>query len=350
MNLRSRDFRAVFILGCGATRGALPHVVFRRKRLKPPLNADFFKVANTYARACGESSPEAERLRRLKSVFREHLPVKRELLTMETAFSLLFMAKDFPEIYSAPRGRRRMPGDRQEIEDFLRLTSDILTLVDREGTRETEYDTLAAALRPHDVVISLNYDTLLDSSLVRRGWDPRCGYAIKGGAQKFNWRPRTTNRELRDVCLLKLHGSLNWFVRGSFADLSSVFSKKPTRIEKPRMNELSGHVRQIIPPIYGKFFDHDHWRTLWARAYAALREADALIVVGCSLIDTDFHLRAMIGRVVKYRKLNDMPFRHLFLVDRAKVRRRWAMALRGAYRNQIGYKTFAQFMRQEVRT
>jgi len=268
---------------------------------------------------------------------------------METAFSLLFMAKDFPEIYSAARGRRRMPGDRQEIEDFLRLTSDILTLIDRDGDRHTEYDALAAALRSQDVVISLNYDTLLDSALVRRGWDPKQGYGMAGGKDKFKWKPKKVDPNLRGVRLLKLHGSLNWFVRGSFSDLSAVFNKKPTCVEGPRMNDLSGHVRQIIPPIYGKFFDHDHWRNLWVAAHSALREADALVVIGCSLIETDFHLRALVGRVVQWRKKERAPLKRLFLVDRVKVRRRWATALKGAFSHRTNYRTFAQFMREEAR-
>ena len=242
-----------------------------------------------------------------------------------------------------------MPGDRQEIEDFLRLTSDILTLLDRHGSEYTEYDNLAAALRPQDVVISLNYDTLLDSALVRRGWDPKQGYGVVGGTDKFKWKPRTLDPNLCGVRLLKLHGSLNWFVRGSFSDLSAVFNKKPTRVDAPRMNDLRGHVRQIIPPIYGKFFDHEHWRSLWAAAYAALREADALVVIGCSLIETDFHLRALVGRVAQWRKKEHRLLKHLFLVNRVKVRRRWAIALKGAFSNQTGYKTFEQFMREETR-
>jgi hypothetical protein len=349
MNFNGREFKTAFILGCGATRGALPHVIFKRKRIKPPLNADFFKVAETYARACGPSSPEAKRVKRLKYIFSENLHVDRKSLTMETAFSLLFMAKDFPEIYSAGRGRRRMPGDRPEIEDFLRLTSDILTLIDRDGNGDTEYDALAAVLRPHDIVISLNYDTLLDSALVRRGWNPKQGYGIIGTSDKFKWRPKISDPNLCNVRLLKLHGSLNWFVPGSFSNLSTIFFKKPTSIEKPRMNERRGLVRQIIPPIYGKFFDHDHWRNLWATAYSALLEVDVLVVIGCSLIETDFHLRALIGRVAQLRKGTNKQLREVFLVDQTKVRRRWEHALKGSFKRHTDYKTFSQFMKKEIR-
>jgi len=313
------------------------------------LNSDFFGVAETYALACGAASAEAKRVERLKRVFREYLPVKRDSLTMEVAFSLLFMAKDFPQIYSGTRGRRRAPGDSQEIEDFLCLTFDILTLLDRADRADTLYDTLAAVLRPHDAVVTLNYDTLFDSALVRKGWDPRRGYGVSGAADKFRWYPRFTNPDLDNVRLLKLHGSLNWYVKGSFSDLSAVFQKKPTRIERPRRNEIGGYIRQIVPPIYGKFFGHDHWQSLWLMAYRALRQAEVLIVIGCSLVDIDFHLRALVGRVARWRKKDQNPFRRLVLVDRVGVRRRWARALKGAYVRQGGYRTFSAFMRREVK-
>ena len=90
MLIRNKKFTAVFILGAGATRGAVSHVVVNRKRIKPPLNADFFTVAKTYAKAKGSSSTDAKRLARLRRVFKEEIPV-RGLPTMEEAFSLLYI-------------------------------------------------------------------------------------------------------------------------------------------------------------------------------------------------------------------------------------------------------------------
>lgn len=348
MILKGKNYQTVLILGSGATRGALSHVLLNRKRIRPPLNSDFFSIAARFASACGPTSAEARRLQRLNTVFREYLPTARDSLTMESAFSLLFMAKDFPDIYSRRRGRQRAPGNGREIEDFLRLTFGILTILDCPASTHTEYDALVNALGPGDTIITLNYDTLLDTALVTKGWDPRNGYAIGGSASKFRWSPRTIDPNLRNVRLLKLHGSLNWFVRGSFSDLAAVFQKKPTSIERPRRNEIGRHVRQIVPPIYGKFFGHDHWRVLWSAAYKALREAEALIVVGCSLIDTDFHLRALIGRITRSRKPN--PFRRVVLADRVVVRRKWTRALKGAFRRRSEYATFSELMQREVRS
>jgi hypothetical protein len=101
--IKGKNFSTVFILGAGATRGAIRHVIFNRKRVKPPLNSDFFKIALTYAQAQGKNAADNRRLKRLNLFFRDYLPTKRDNLSMETAFSLLFMAKDFPQIYAAER-------------------------------------------------------------------------------------------------------------------------------------------------------------------------------------------------------------------------------------------------------
>jgi len=87
---------------------------------------DFFKVAETYARACGTNSIEAERLDRINKYIEGSFLKEQSLLTMESAFSLFFMAKDFPAIYSKKRGKQREPGDSKEINDFLHLSFDIL--------------------------------------------------------------------------------------------------------------------------------------------------------------------------------------------------------------------------------
>lgn len=350
MIVEGKSIRTVLFLGAGATRGAIRHVLVERKRIKPPLNSDFFKIAETYARARGFGSPAAKRLGRIKKIFKTDLPTKWPP-PMETAFSLLYTAKDFPEIYASGPGPKPVAGERHELDDFVSLLFDILNALDRETKGETGYDRLAGVLEHGDTILTLNYDTTLDSALVRKGWDPRSGYALGGGSEKVKWKPlaHAKTGTASGVKLLKLHGSLNWWVRGSPSKLSDVFSKKPVVITQPRWNDKSDKIRQIIPPIYGKVFSHTHWRKLWHTAFTALCSAELLVVVGCSIVETDYHLRALLGRVVKERKKRRHKFKDVLLVDRVQIRRKWRNVLKGALTRHTGYKSLEAFLKKGVK-
>lgn len=123
--------KTVFILGAGATRGSFRHVLVNGKRIQAPLNGDFFKVAERFVRARGPNGGLEDRYRRIRNVFRDEFPTRGKWpIPMEEAFSLLYVSKDFPEIYVPRRGRRRMAGTRREIQDFLRLTFGILSAIE----------------------------------------------------------------------------------------------------------------------------------------------------------------------------------------------------------------------------
>ncbi len=324
--------KTVFILGAGATRGAVRHVLINGKRIKPPLNGDFSPIVENFTRAL--EAKYRSRYARLKTTLTEEFPTRgRWPLPMETAFSLLYVSKDFPGIYAKGAGRRRKAGARTEIEDFLFLTFGILGEIASHADAQNLYSSVVRRLEPSDRIITLNYDTVLDAALIRSGWAPGKGYCIAGGSNKLLWggpKPAASAR-LSGVELLKLHGSVNWLVRGSYANLAHVFESKPTRIaiDEGRKNERSGFIRQIIPPIYGKFFKHSHWQNLWQRAYQAVLEAEIVVVIGCSLVDTDFHLTGMLGHAVSVRKQRDSPLNVEILVDRTRVRRKWHKLLRG---------------------
>jgi SIR2-like domain len=350
MRFGERNLKTVFLLGAGASRGALKHVLYNGKRIKPPLNGDFFNVADAYARGTGLRSAAHRRITRLRAIFKRDLPLKG-LPTMEEAFSLLYIAKDFPDIYNRGKGRRRIAGVRKEIDDFLHLLFPVLSLLDRQNHPTNGYDRLAKVLRPGDTILTLNYDTLLDSALHRRGWDPTTGYGITGTKSKVEWPIVQLPEEqtpLR-VDLIKLHGSMNWFVRGDTSDLKKVFSSKPVRITKPRTNEISAHIRQIAPPIYAKIFEHKHWQNLWTLAFKALCEAEVIVVVGCSLVDTDFHLRALFSQVARTRKNKSNKFKWAFFVDKTKPRRKWTAVLKGSYVRSESYSSFEKMLRNRLK-
>lgn len=290
------------------------------------------------------------KLRRLRRVFKTELPLGRDL-TLEQAFSLLYVAKDFPEVFRTRPGRKPVAGHSGDIYDFLDLLFGVLYELDHQ-TETTGYDQLVRALEPGDSILTLNYDTCLDSALHRAGWDPKTGYKLMGGQQKCAWLRKTAPNPsaLKDVALLKLHGSLNWWVRSANSRLADVFSKKPTIVTPPRGNAKAGYLRQIVPPIHGKFFGHSHWQHLWKAAHDAMCAAERLVVIGCSIVDTDFHFQGFLRSVATRRK-SAGKFREVVLVDKAMIRRRWRRILRGAANGvayQKNFRTLEGFIRKGV--
>ncbi len=347
---KGQDHPTVFILGAGATRGAIGHVVLNRKRLKPPLNGDFFRVAKTFVSAHSPTSQIKNRYTQLLAALKAEFKLTGDP-KMEEAFSLLYVSKDFPGVFGTGRGRRPRHGTRKEIGDFLRITFGVLGALDEQSARDTLYDSMAKSVGANDTIITLNYDTTLDSALVRAGWDPKVGYGLMGGRDKVKWRipAADVSKQMSAVRLLKLHGSLNWYVRGSYSRLSGVFDKKPAIVTRPRRNERSGYIRQIVPPIFGKFFGHPHWGHLWLQAFNALCESELVVVIGCSLVDTDFHLRALVQRAATVRKKAGSPFRCGIFVDRTRIRRRWQRALKGAVGQADTFSDFAAFSSRYLR-
>lgn len=350
MYWRGRSRKAVFILGAGATRGAVEHVLINRKRIKPPLNRDFFEVLERLAKAESNGGRVASRFSRLKAALEDDFPTKGQWpIPMETAFSLLYISKDFPQIFSGAAGRPREAGSRTEIEDFLRLTFSLLNTIAARANQDNLYTKLVSRLDPQDTLITLNYDTVLDGALLAKGWNPTSGYGLIGGSQKFKWkmsRPQSS-AHLDNVKLLKLHGSLNWLVRGTYKDIQKIFASKPSRVvlsDSPSSNETSGFIRQIIPPIYGKFFQHCHWQNLWHGAYDAVVNAEMIVVIGCSLIETDFHLTGILSRAMREKKRKNRKFAASILVDKSlSVRKKWGRLLKGRVQVKHTYTNFSRF-------
>lgn len=272
---------------------------------------------------------------------------------MEAIFSMLYASKDFPDVYRKKPGRR--PKSFIEIDDFLVLTMRIFHEVKKHATKSNShnlYKKLAHFLENNDAIISLNYDTLIDTALMDYGWDAKKGYGLKSSPQNF--RGFSTVKKTEHPCLVKLfklHGSLNWFTRKKKSEsLSVLFTKKPSCILSPqnlRWKEKSGYIRQIIPPIYGKFFAHNFWQSLWTKAFDSLISCDNLIVIGLSLVPTDFHLRSLFGRVKTLRKIKNNPFKKVTIVNpNSDVMKEFKHILRGCKQRFIHISTFEKFIKQ----
>ena len=236
------DDMRVVILGAGASHGAsIPGEVL------PPLVNQFFAVADHLGLLREDYGKEAlDRLRAeiertggdfaraqeavgvpefmghlfaLKEFVKEQLDVKPDEyqttgVDIERLMALAegeLLGRHAVARLTGPRRDRPVPTAADKLEEHLHFViCGALLGTTRDAVCEYHV-ALAEWLRPGDVVLSFNYDLLIDRALKRRGdWFINDGYGLSfhkvGGRGAWRSPLGTVSR----VKLLKLHGSLNW--------------------------------------------------------------------------------------------------------------------------------------------
>jgi len=153
------------------------------------------------------------------------------------------------------------------------------------------------------VVITLNYDTLLESAILEiSGGDchPRNLIPFRFAAEQgvIGGDDRANSLEL-----LKLHGSTNWrysgraSYSGELIQWSGIRRWSPNR-EAVRYNEkVEDSSPLLIPPVTEKagYFAHHCIQHLWKRASQALGAARRIYCIGYSLPTTDLTIRFLLA-------------------------------------------------------
>lgn len=170
-----------------------------------------------------------------------------------------------------------------------------------------EYD-----VRPK--VISLNYDIIVDNSIVHiienKNQEPGFpDYGCDIATTFYRQRPKYGT-------LMKLHGSLNWFYcpgchrlelgisesgRSTVKVLKELYNENPL---EPRYgchgspcSECGTFVRPVlITPTHSKDYRNPHISQVWYKAERLLREADRAIIVGYSLPEDDVNVIYLLKR------------------------------------------------------
>lgn len=165
----------------------------------------------------------------------------------------------------------------------------------------------------HPRVISLNYDIIVDNTIVQlfEVKNLEFGFPDYGcdiSTQFYRSRPKYGT-------LLKLHGSLNWFycpgchrLELGVSDsgrthkvLNVLYHENPL---EPRYgchgsecSECKTFVRPVlITPTHSKDYRNPHISQVWYKAERLLREADRVIIVGYSLPDDDIDVIYLLKR------------------------------------------------------
>ena len=204
------------------------------------------------------------------------------------------------------------------------------------------YREFAQRLRPHDVVLTFNYDALLEQALddIGKPYSLTPEWWLKTEADE--WEPKF-------VDLLKLHGSIDWYdsyylddaMRGHaeqgfdvpnrdpiFGPAPSVpsepLSRGPTEVHGrnllPRVFRVPNHEKHfpieqkrgahivpfILPPAYDKLLGHDPILDLWENLHRTQDAYSSIVMIGYSMPSYDSYAYETLGRVfVEYQQGGD---------------------------------------------
>lgn len=137
-------------------------------------------------------------------------------------------------------------------------------------------------------ILTLNYDCVMDQGLYLSGrWSPGGGYHLDSFPASNN---ENSNKD--NILLLKLHGSCNF--RESKRSDNEYPVVQITNQIFPNINASFGTIQDVGPQVlvmtYIKLFRNGMMQ-LWSKAIDALKDADKLAIIGCSLREEDTFLK-----------------------------------------------------------
>ena len=223
-------------------------------------------------------------------------------------------------------GSRSIVAVRRAIQHTLTLAT--------PNTTPALYNDFATRLTPHDVVLTFNYDTLLEKSLEEIGKP----YSLT----PEYWLANTSSGSgPRYVDVLKLHGSIDWYDRHyhdnamrhyrdlgiDVSDQDPIFGPNPTVPSEPlargptiglgeriipRVFRVPNHAKYfpieerrrtyivpfILPPAYDKLLGFDTIIDLWWSLHHNLDAFSSIVIIGYSFPSHDSYAYEALGHLL----------------------------------------------------
>jgi hypothetical protein len=307
--------KTVFILGAGATRGcSFVNEMKGKGRCLPPLDGDFFTQLQRVS-----SKVHSERITRLIEGLAKWFGTNYTL-SMEQVFCHFehapkmahHLGKDDDKIYS------EITKLKEDLEQAIAIIlGESLTEVKAGGKGSYElsrckwHDTIIEKLADKgDAFINFNYDSVLDDSLRRKGadkWNPHYGYGLplKRGGHKMKgeeyWAPTLGNVPKREetITVHKVHGSLHFNKdKGGY-----LLKQRPYANPHAKSSIMKF---MIVPPESAKSYDVEPIGKIMLNAYASLRAATRVVIIGYSLPPSDQHAEALLRFGIKRDSLDSL--------------------------------------------
>ncbi len=160
--------------------------------------------------------------------------------------------------------------------------------------------------RPGDVIITFNWDCLLETFLWQAGlWNMRDGYGLPVNFETHSpkgldrWQRRALS-PASPVKIIKAHGSLNWLTTWrhdelGLDELDNLFDL-PYQRSFPVWASEDGvesdfEERAFLAPTYKKDYGETIFKRLWEQLNDAIRTADRIVIAGYSLPHSDVNSR-----------------------------------------------------------
>ena len=357
-NLNLKYKNTTLILGAGASYGAS---CFENKKVAAPLDADFFRQVQKL-----DFSKKDKNIQDLLAFLRSEFDPSLRM-PMEKFFTQVESLDDFyttTRIHRGPKVQRYQGILNRYTATLADIFSRLQTIVGYSPPNPTPplkckyHEMLAERLRhgnnnyEPDVIISFNYDCLIDEALkakAEKRWNAEngYGYSVSSGAHYWHTHTAPGPPATQSIQLLKLHGSLNW-------SRKVLQSGRPSKTLKLRQNpyETANRSRfEIVPPVWNKAIGTDTILTeLWKKARQALADCKVMVVVGYSVPDTDLLSQSLI-RVTASEKEDALS--HLIVVNPdPSARYKFIDMLRGSLKKKsmvIELNTLKDFENQLVK-
>jgi NAD-dependent SIR2 family protein deacetylase len=333
--------KTVYVLGAGCSKNYNSPETARG--LKPPVDADFFKMAarvllqhNKIPQRFSNLILETKHLYHFKSSEVEHI-IKEWLssrMSLESTFTFIDLEAEKEEGLSNVTLRTA----REELLKIIRLTF-YRTL---KGPPCNVHSRLVQHFRQSDSVISYNYDILADNALFYDHKLNENNYLVPFRRVFYQGSWMSPRQSVSSMKLIKLHGSLNWLHCKKCSSLLCFLGEKtpedyssgqPTLVNCPHCdsNELE---YILIPPILHKRYNLPGMPQLWEEAEAELSKADRVVVIGYSLPPTDFRSELLFRSALGERN---------FAIDIVNPRKRVLNRFKSIFRPVTNRVTFSYY-------
>ena len=312
----------VFVFGAGASKGAGI----------PLANEILPKIVFQYSDSLGKHASVVKDF--LRNTGWRYQDKRDQLPTFEEVLSFLDLAIVRGEVFSRSFQKPQFEETRECLIYCLEAVLQIEK--NKHHTGSSEYKDLVSLFVPRELpyatFITLNYDTLLDESLIGarsvEGHDEHVGadYCLMTTTGRFTLNSDEDNLDhlrLYDfahsrspVKLLKLHGSISWGFcprcRMMVGPYKGAASQKLGGAQE-KCPDHGIHLQTlIIPPSWGKDYRVHSIQSVWERARIKLLEAERVVFIGYSLPEADQEVRYLL-KTGLYREDEPPPF--IYVVD-----------------------------------